>query len=553
MTLTRKLAAFAIFLCVGNACSAKSDEPSLSRPPNIVLIFIDDMGYGDISPFGNEILRTPKLQAMAETGRTFTNFYASPVCTMSRASLLTGSYNVRISMPSVIQPPSQIGLNTEETNIANLLKRKGYATACIGKWHLGHRPEFLPGNQGFDHYFGIPYSNNMTDDYMKGKAPPLPLYENDKVAETEPDQSQFTKRFTERAIRFITDHQDEPFFVYLPHPMIHTPLFASEDFKGKSKMGILGDAIEEIDWSVGQINKAIEELGLAKNTLVIFTSDNGPAHHRAGELRGVKGSTHEGGVRVPTVMNWPGKIAAGTTCRQISGTIDILPTIAQLVDAPLDPARPIDGSDISSLLFQRDPEPVRDTHLYYGWSQNSHLDAIRQGKWKLFLGSNDQPPKRYDNRRGNYKTRPVGAFETALYDLEADPSETTDVSKQHPEIIARLKAEAEKRDTEIKENARPIGTLASVNASNNFRYAYSADGFNQDRDDVAGSAMALGLFDKAGFSDRIVHFHFNTNFGGEPTHADEHRKSVLQTAVLFGKIETENGDDGFFDAARERD
>ncbi|TWU59253.1 Arylsulfatase [Rubripirellula tenax] len=427
--------------------------------PNIVLIFIDDMGYGDVSPFDNEILRTPNIEAMAQRGRTFTEFYASPVCTMSRASLLTGCYHARISMPSVLQPTSEIGLNPDETNLANLLKAKGYATACIGKWHLGHQTEFLPNQQGFDTYFGIPYSNNMTDDYMKGKAPPLPLYENDRIAETEPDQSQFTKRFTERAIRFITDHQDEPFFVYLPHPMIHTPLFASEEFKGKSTMGILGDAIEEIDWSVGQINDTIDRLGLAENTLVIFTSDNGPAHHPAGKLRGVKGSTHEGGVRVPTVMSWPGKIRPGTTCRQITGTIDILPTVANLASADLDPARPIDGSDISSLLFDAHPAPVRETQLYYGWSQTGRLDAIRQGKWKLFLGSGDQPPKRYDNRPTNHRTRPVGEFETALFDLEADPYETTDVREKHPEIAARLKAEAAKRGAEISTNARPVGKL----------------------------------------------------------------------------------------------
>lgn len=430
-----------------------------AEKPNIVLIFIDDMGYGDISPFGNEILLTPHLQAMATQGRTFTNFYASPVCTMSRASLLTGSYNVRISMPSVIQPPHNFGLNPEETNIANLLKQSGYATACIGKWHLGHQPKFLPNNQGFDTYFGIPYSNNMTDDYMKGKAPPLPLYENDKVIETEPDQSQFTKRFTQRTIEFITEHQDEPFFVYLPHPMIHTPLFASEDFKGKSQMGILGDAIEEIDWSVGQINDAIEKLGLAENTLVIFTSDNGPAHHGAGPLRGVKGSTHEGGVRVPTVMKWPEKIPAGTTCSQIAGTIDVLPTIARLTNTTLDPSRPIDGANISSLLFDPEPGPVRETQLYYGWSQTEHLDAIRQGKWKLFLGSIRQPPQTYDSRSENHRTRPVGEFENALYNLETDPLETSDVSDRHPHIVARLRNEANERDTRIKANARPIGTL----------------------------------------------------------------------------------------------
>ncbi len=422
--------------------------------PNIVFIFIDDMGYADIGPFGNAKLRTPHFDTLAKEGRKFTSYYAAPVCSMSRASLLTGCYNSRVSVPGVIQPWSRIGLNPAEDTIADVLKKQGYATACFGKWHLGHHPDFMPLRQGFDEYFGIPYSNNMLKGYGPQKdTPPLPLYQGDKVIETQPDQTQFTRRFTEEAIKFIRAKKDQPFFVYLPHPMIHVPLFASADFKGKSADGLIGDSIEEIDWSVGQITGVLKELGLEQNTLVVFTSDNGPDRRSAPPFRGNKGSTYEGGVREPCIMRWPGKIPAATTCDQILGNIDMLPTFANLAGAILDPDKTIDGMDVSSLLFDAVPKTARDTHLYYD-AAIGQVIAIRQGDWKLFL---QIPFEKGGKGKGKgKKARPDSG--PALYNLKTDEAEATNVAGENPEIVTRLAAEAEKRNAEIMAHQRPAGT-----------------------------------------------------------------------------------------------
>lgn len=429
------------------AISALATLSGHAAPPNIVLIFIDDMGYADIGPFGNKDVSTPRLDKLASQGRKFTSYYATPVCSMSRASLMTGCYNTRVSIPGVLFPGDRIGLNPDETTIAEVLKPKGYATACIGKWHLGDAPRFLPTRQGFDEYFGLPYSNDMLGGrkHANGPMPPLPLYRGETVLETEPDQSQLTRRYTEEAVKFIQAKKDQPFFLYLPHSMIHVPLAASPDFKGKSPAGLLGDAIEEIDWSVGRILDTLDQLKLADNTLVIFTSDNGPDRRPAPPLRGSKASCFEGGVREPCLMRWPGKIPAGTTCDRILGNIDLLPTFARISGAKLDPERPIDGKDVSALLTEAAPDAVRDTHLYFGGGE-SRLVAIRQGDWKLFLGTAN--PKS-DNPNG------------ALYNLKSDIGETTDVASAHPEIVARLKEEASKRNAEILAHKRPAGTLQS--------------------------------------------------------------------------------------------
>lgn len=421
--------------------------------PNIVFIFIDDMGYADIGPFGNTKLRTPHLDTLAKQGRKFTSYYATPVCSMSRASLMTGCYNSRLSLPGVLQPWAQIGLNPAEDTIADVLKNQGYATACFGKWHLGHHPEFMPLRQGFDEYFGIPYSNNMIGGYgPKKDTPPLPLYQNDKILETEPDQSQFTRRFTEAAIKFIRAKKDQPFFLYLPHPMIHVPLFASADFKGKSADELIGDAIEEIDWSVGQITAVLKELKLEDNTLVVFTSDNGPDRRPAPPFRGGKGSTYEGGVREPCIMRWPGKIPADTTCDEILGNIDMLPTFAKIAGAKLDANKTIDGMDVTPLLFDATPKTVRDTHLYYD-SGIGELTAIRQGEWKLF----PKPPVEKVGKRVGKNASQESA--PALYNLKTDIAEATNVAAGHPDIVARLAAEATKRNTEIMGNRRPAGKI----------------------------------------------------------------------------------------------
>jgi len=421
-----------------------------STKPNVVLIFIDDMGYGDIEPFGSTKVRTPNLNVFAKEGRKFHSFYATPVCSMSRAALMTGCYNQRISIPGVLFPQAKIGLNSKETTVAEVLKTQGYATAIIGKWHLGHLPEFLPTKHGFDHYFGIPYSNDMGAN--RNGNPPLPLIRGEKTIETEPDQSLLTKRYTEDAIDFIKQNKSKPFFVYLPHTMIHGPMAASPAFKGKSNSGLLGDVIEEIDWSVGQVMKTIKELGLDEKTLVIFTSDNGPATGSAGPFRGKKGSNFEGGVREPCIMRWPGKIPAGTECNQIAGNIDVLPTLAAISGAKLDPKQIIDGKDISTLMFDDKAGPVRDVHLYCTANLGNPVQAIRMGEWKLFLpASDDGGAAKKKKEKGN------AAEANMLFNLEKDRGETTDVFDKNPEIVEKLRKEARTRISEILANRRPAG------------------------------------------------------------------------------------------------
>jgi len=450
--------------------------------PNIVLIFIDDLGYADIGPFGNRDVQTPNLDKFAAEGRKFTSFYATPVCSMSRACLMTGCYNVRVSIPGVLFPKANIGLHTNEITLAEILKSKGYATCAIGKWHLGHHPEFLPTRQGFDQYLGLPYSNDMTIDPMNarfakdcvfregmteakaregGVKNVVPLMRGEEVVEYPADQSQITKRYTEEAVRFIREHKSAPFFVYLPHTMIHHPLAASDAFKDRSKQGLLGDAIEEIDWSVGQIMETLKELKLDDNTLVIFTSDNGPAGRNAPPFRGSKGTTWEGGVREPCIMRWPGKIPAGTTCDQISGNIDMLPTFAALGGTEVPKDRVIDGRDITPLMFEVTPGPVRDTHLYF--SGNGKLEAIRQGQWKLFLaksqggGKTARTASNPPNVNKERKDGEANADDFTLYDLATDLGETMDVSADHRDIVAKLKSEAAQREAEIREHQRPAG------------------------------------------------------------------------------------------------
>lgn len=454
MTHTIRPFRLVLFALAAVLAFGAGNAPAAAPKPNVVLIFIDDMGYGDVGAFGNTRVRTPHIDRLAAEGRKFTSFYATPVCSMSRACLLTGCYNVRVSIPGVLFPGSQVGLNPAETTVAELLKGQGYATACIGKWHLGHQPQFLPTRQGFDHYFGLPYSNDMHAG--RNNYPPLPLIRGEKTIETEPDQSQLTKRYTEEAVKFLREHRDGPFFLYLPHTMVHAPLAASADFKGKSQWGLLGDAIEEIDWSVGQVMKTLKDLGLDEKTLVIFTSDNGPAAGSAGPYRGKKGTTFEGGMREPCIMRWPGKVPPGTTCPHIAGNIDVLPTLAKLAGAELPADRVLDGRDVSSLLFEADPSPVRDTHLYF--TGNGQLAAIRSGDWKLFLAL---PPAKKAGAKAEKAKQPA-AGQIALYNLAADVGETKDVSAEHPDVVARLQAEAKKREAEIKAHQRPPGRAADA-------------------------------------------------------------------------------------------
>lgn len=415
------------------------------RPPNVVLIFIDDMGYADIGPFGNTEVKTPNLDKFATQGMKFTSFYATPVCSMSRACLMTGSYNARVSIPGVLFPNSKIGLHPDEVTLGDIAKQKGYATTAIGKWHLGFQPEFLPTKQGFDSYFGIPYSNDMGTKPNRPNFPPLPLMRDEKVIEEEPDQSQLTKRYTEEAVKFIRANKDKPFFLYLPHTMIHFPLAASADFKGKSKMGFIGDTIEEIDWSVGQITSVLDELKLNENTLVIFTSDNGPAGRQAPPFRGNKGTIFEGGMREPCIMRWTGKIPAGSTCDRIAGNIDVLPTMAKLIGAELAKDRTLDGRDISSLMMDPKSPAVRDTHLYFTGA--GALAAIRTGDWKLFLKGVPVAAKKTD----------AAAMTPALFNLKEDIGETKNVATENAEVVKRLTDSADKLLAEIKAHQRPAG------------------------------------------------------------------------------------------------
>lgn len=460
----------------------QADEGDKPRErPNIVLIFIDDLGYGDIGPFGGKQARTPHLDKMAAEGMKFTSFYATPVCSMSRACLMTGCYNARVSIPGVLFPPSKIGLHVDEVTLADLVKQKGYVTTCIGKWHLGHLEPFLPTKQGFDSYFGIPYSNDMTIDPVnarfakdclfregmneeKARAEAIrhtvPLMRGEEVVEYPADQSTLTKRYTEEAIQFIQKNQSKPFFLYLPHAMVHAPLAASEEFRGKSGHGLLADAIEEVDWSVGEILRTLKELKLDEKTLVIFTSDNGAAAGSSAPWRGKKGTNFEGGVREPCIMRWPGKIPAGATCNQIAGNIDLLPTFANFVQGELPQGRIIDGRDISSLMFQVDAPPVRDTHLYF--TANQTLAAIRQGDWKLFLPAPKAEGKanKGEAKKKNAKKQGENEDGVELYNLRTDPAESKDVSVDHPDLVERLLKEAHHRETQIQKERRPAGKLA---------------------------------------------------------------------------------------------
>lgn len=441
------------------------------------------MGYADIGPFGAQGYDTPHLDRMAHEGIRFTNFHvSSAVCSASRAALLTGSYHARVGIHGALGPRSNHGLNTSETTIAELLKSRGYATAIFGKWHLGHHPEFLPLRHGFDEFHGIPYSNDMWPHHPEaapGTYPPLPVFEGDQVVNpgmTPDDQSRFTARLTERAVGFIKRNRDRPFFLYLAHPQPHVPLFVSDTFKGSTPRGLFGDVISELDWSVGQILRTLREQGIDGKTLLIFTSDNGPwlsyGDHAgsAAPLREGKGTSWEGGVRVPFLARWPGMIPANRICDEPAMTIDLLPTIASLAGVAL-PSHPIDGRNIGPLLrgMATPGGPSASYAIYYA---NNELQAVIEGQWKLIF------PHRYrtlEGRPGGTGGIPAkyGNTEAALelHHLIRDPGETTNLAADHPEIITRLQAQAERFRADLGDSltsrtgrgARPAGTRATAN------------------------------------------------------------------------------------------
>ncbi len=430
--------------------------------PNVVILFVDDLGYADIGPYGATKQKTPNLDRMAKEGMKLTSFYAAPVCSVSRAQMMTGCYGARVSVPGVFFPAQSNGLNPKETTIAEHLKKQGYATQIIGKWHLGDQPDFLPTRQGFDHYFGIPYSNDMQKTATATGQKVVPLMRDDKVDEllTDEGQERIVERYTDEAVKFIRDSKDKPFLLYFPHNAVHTPIHPGKAFQGKSSNGRFGDWVEEMDWSVGRVLDTLRELKLAENTLVIFTSDNGPWLIKGSDggsalpLRGGKGSTWEGGMREPTIAWWPGKIAPGSVCDAVAGTIDIMPTCVALAGGKVPSEPVIDGRDISPLLFGTSKESQREAHYYFS---SYNLQAVRQGPWKLALS--------HQNDSLSQESPDDTKINPRLYNLDTEIGERTNLAEKHPEIVAKLQALANKMGAEIGGNSptarRPAGEVAN--------------------------------------------------------------------------------------------
>jgi arylsulfatase A-like enzyme len=451
---------------LGSAAPNKRVPPKETkpRPPNFVVIFTDDQGYADLGCYGSVRIKTPRIDRMAAEGVRLTDFYAQPVCTPSRAALLTGCYPQRVGLAltprgetgqnfgSVLFPDSKCGIHKDEITLAELLKTKGYATACVGKWHLGHLLPFLPTRNGFDYYYGIPYSNDMV---------PTPLMRGEKVIEEPANQDTLTERYTDEAIKFIHENKDKPFFLYLPHNMPHVPLHASEKWRGKSAGGLYGDVIECIDWSVGQVLDALKDAGVEGNTLVIFTTDNGPWLTRAEDgglatpLRNGKGTTYEGGVRVPCIARWPERIPAETVCHEMAANFDLYATFAALAGAKLPDDRIIDSKDIWPLLSGQPGATTPHECLYY--YNQTELEAVRSGPWKLRL---DFAPNQGPNKPGD---APINEY---LYDLAVDIGEQKDVLRNHPDVADRLRALMDQARADLGDsrkgvtgkNVRPYGT-----------------------------------------------------------------------------------------------
>lgn len=472
-------AAVTVFVCVA---ALSSTYRATAATPNFVLIFADDQGYGDLSCFGSETIKTPNVDRLATEGRKFTSFMvASPVCTPSRAALLTGCYPKRVGMHQhVLFPSSKKGLNPDEHTIADHLKSQGYATACFGKWHLGHHQPTLPTSNGFDTYLGIPYSNDMNHPDNKGKPKgghegmdilwndpestltkwKTPLFQDEEIIEVPVDQRLVTRRYTQKAIDFVKTHKDEPFFVYLPHSMPHIPLYVPDDVRDPDPKNAYINTIEHIDSEVGRLLNTLDDLKLSEKTYVIYTTDNGPwlqfKHHggSAGPLREGKGTTFEGGQRVPCLIRGPG-IPAGTVCDQLTGTIDVLPTIAAITGKPL-PGNKIDGLDVSQLWMGKTEQSPRTEFVHY--TSRGDLEGIRQGNWKLLV----KKPRQQRNQK-----RPANQskVQTMLFDLNKDVGEQNNMAQAKPEIVQRLQTRMQELDAEITKNARAPWMMEPVGAS----------------------------------------------------------------------------------------
>lgn len=416
-------------------------------PPNVVIILADDLGYNDLSCYGARDIRTPNLDRLATEGVRFTDFYAENVCTPARAALLTGAYPKRVGLHVAVLPPTtKAGLHPNEITLAELLKGRGYTTACIGKWHLGLEPAVLPTAQGFDSYFGMPGPNHGASD----------LYRGTKIIEKRTDvaRDQLTQRYTAEATSFIRESKDKPFFLYLAQSAIHVPRFASEQFRGRSAAGILGDMTEELDWSCGEVLKTLSELRLEERTLVIFVSDNGNHDRAAPPLHGGKGSTWEGGLRVPFIARWPGKIPAGIVCRELATLRDIFPTLAPLVGAAMPTDRIYDGHDIWPLL-RGEPGAKSQTDRLYYYGRTGQLFAVREGEWKLhFIAPEERWWGKIDGG-ALVETKPTTP-PPWLYNLRTDIGETRNLADAHPELVARLQQAARAFDQDLEAHCRPI-------------------------------------------------------------------------------------------------
>jgi len=453
-----------VILCLASAGSAQPPRP------NLVIIYVDDLGYSDVGCYGSPLIRTPRIDQLAREGMRFTDAYSpAPVCTPSRAGLLTATHPQRLGLMQlpnetprggvgrVLYANSRHGLHPEEITLAELLRAHGYATMCVGKWHLGDAEPFLPTRQGFDHYFGMPNSNDMK---------PEIVMRDEQVVENPADADTLLERYTHESLEFIRRSNDQPFLLYLAHNMPHTPLTISERFRGRSARGLYGDVVEAIDWSVGEILDELARLGLDDRTIVIFTSDNGPWHARgeqgghANPLRGAKGTTYEGGMRVPFIVRHPRQIPAGSECREPITQMDIMPTMAAIIGAAMPSDRVIDGRDIGPLLRgELDAKSPHERLVYYG---DGRLNAVRSGQWKFKLPTTLQEETLY----GRYE-QPNAVVPLALYDLHLDPGEQKNVAADHPEIVERLTAYAEQarqdigdeRSGTVGQNTRPVGRI----------------------------------------------------------------------------------------------
>ena len=416
-------------------------EPT-AAPPNIIVILADDLGYGDLSSFGAQAIQTPHIDQLAEGGLKLTQFYsASPVCSPSRAALLTGRYPARLGIKHVFAFDAHDGMPQSEITIAEQLKQAGYHTGMVGKWHLGHLDRYMPWNQGFDEFYGVPYSNDMANFFF---------YENQAIIHEPIDQRYLTRRYTEKAVDYIERHADQPFFLYLAHSMPHVPLYVSPEFEGKSELGLYGDVVQELDWSTGQIVEKLQALSLLENTLIIFSSDNGPwlamGNHggSAGLLRDGKGSTFEGGQRVPTVAHWPAQIAPGGVENKLASLLDLMPTFSALAGVPLPDDRVIDGEDISGVLTNRS-EP-RAQRFYYLAAFSSEVVAYRDGDWKIKL-----PRSGYPRFLDSILRIELYGHDLLLFNLKEDPYEENNLAQQFPERVVQMRQTIAKLEKEIEE------------------------------------------------------------------------------------------------------